>query len=35
MIMECRDRQLDVAEVAAVIAVGETRGEFSQVALAD
>src|SRR5258708_7513685 len=33
MILECRDSQLDVAEVAVVIAVGETRGEFSQVVL--
>ena len=35
MILERRNSDFDVAEVASVIAVGESRAEFSQVALLD
>src|ERR1700752_3705472 len=35
MILECRESYFGVAEVAAVTAIGETRGELSQVALAN
>jgi hypothetical protein len=35
MILECKDGNLAVIDVALVIAVGEARRDISQVALAD